>query len=153
MPTGNHGRCIIKAFELDRKVIFEFGTALQASDLLSNVGSNSAFPDPRGGVISLKLRRGLDVRSRRLFLAMGKLGNNVETILHATDLQVGPNGLSGDVHVLRSAEDPAVIVHLAPSGVSDDSRVDLVQPALNALWLESHVDYLGVYEDCSRAPF
>eukprot|EP00959_Pyramimonas_sp_CCMP1952_P141286 2957408-Pyramimonas_sp.AAC.1 len=46
MPQGNHGQCIIKAFDMNRKAIFEFGDALQASDFLGNFDPNTTFPDP-----------------------------------------------------------------------------------------------------------
>eukprot|EP00959_Pyramimonas_sp_CCMP1952_P143116 2996216-Pyramimonas_sp.AAC.1 len=48
MPIADHNKCIVKAFDMNRKAVFEFGDALTATNFLSNFNQGTTFVDPRG---------------------------------------------------------------------------------------------------------
>eukprot|EP00959_Pyramimonas_sp_CCMP1952_P419804 8793310-Pyramimonas_sp.AAC.1 len=132
VPLHSHNSVVIKAFDPNRKAIFEFNSASAASDFPSNfqnIEGELQFPDPKGGHFVLKARRDLKVKDRRLFLAMGKLRQKLEALLNGR-FTVGSNGLGGDVYILRGEEDPVQCAHVSVLEGVNDVQVEFTDSTL-----------------------
>ncbi|CAK0867010.1 unnamed protein product, partial [Prorocentrum cordatum] len=112
-PTDQQERVVIKASD--------FPSSFQKIE-------NATHPGPKGngGLFSLNVRRDMDVKSRKLSLAMGKVRQRLDALLRGRSL-AGSSGLGGDARKLRSAEDPVRVAHLSALEGSSDVNHDLQQ--------------------------
>ncbi|CAK0829167.1 unnamed protein product, partial [Prorocentrum cordatum] len=133
-PTDQQQRAVIKAFDMNRKAIYEFGSAVEASDFISDfLGvENMTYrgPEGNGELFSLKVLRDWGVNGRRLFLAMEKVRQKLDALLLGR-FPAGSNGLGGDARVLRSAENPGRVARLAVLEGSGDVNLDLQQTSFD----------------------
>eukprot|EP00959_Pyramimonas_sp_CCMP1952_P027376 575695-Pyramimonas_sp.AAC.1 len=95
---------------MTKKIILGFKGSTKASDFMNMMSTHGMipFPDPAypQQLIMLRVKRDMAPGTRLLFLAMGKIRGALADAMKDIGKDVGPNGLGGDVHVLRSAEDP-----------------------------------------------